>query len=103
MSNVQQDRFVGFDFLCAIFAVLVVMLHANLFVVLTGKLGLKSVADVLNANVGYLAVPVFFQIALFLFFLKHEQEGQTYFVKKRLPKLVALYLFWSISKLIWLS
>ncbi|WP_421654657.1 acyltransferase [Leptothermofonsia sp. ETS-13] len=98
--KVQPDRFAGFDFLRAIFAAMVVMLHANLFVVLTGKLGLKPVADVLNANIGYLAVPVFFQIALFLFFLRSEQEGRTYFVKKRLPRLVALYLFWSIAKLI---
>jgi surface polysaccharide O-acyltransferase-like enzyme len=96
----QQAKFEGFDFLRAIFSVMVVVLHANLLVALTGKLGLGSLANVLSANVGYLAVPVFFQVSLFLFFLKSEKFGQQYFIKNRLPKLVSLYLFWSISKLI---
>jgi surface polysaccharide O-acyltransferase-like enzyme len=98
-NQTQREKFAGFDFLRAIFAVMVVVLHANLFVVLTGKLQLNSLADILSANVGYLAVPVFLQISLFLFFIKSEKAGSSYFVKKRLPKLVSLYLFWSISKL----
>lgn len=99
-SVAEAERFAGFDYLRAIFAVVVVVLHANLLVILTGKLGMSSLAKILGANIGYLAVPIFFQISIFLFFLKSEQAGWKYFIKKRLPKLISLYLFWSISKLI---
>lgn len=96
----ESERFEGFDYLRAIFSVVVVVLHANLLIVLTGKLGMSSLAKVLSANIGYLAVPIFFQISIFLFFLKSEQAGWKYLIKKRLPKLISLYLFWSVSKLI---
>lgn len=96
----SSNRFEGFDFLRAIFAVVVVILHAKLLLVLTGKLQLGFLADILNANVGYLAVPVFLQISLFLFLIKSEKAGSQYFQKQRLPKLISLYLFWSLAKLL---
>jgi hypothetical protein len=95
----NQTRLVGFDFLRAFFAVVVVAVHCNFFNLLAGKLRLDFLTDILNLNVGSLAVPVFFQISLFLFYLKSERVGSQYFLKKRLPKLIYLYLFWVISKI----
>lgn len=95
----QQNKLAGFDYLRAIFAIVVVTLHVNLFVVLTGKAHLPFVAQAFNQNIGYLAVPVFFQVALFLFYIKSE-KGPDYFLQKRLPKLVTLFLFWTTLKLL---
>ncbi len=97
----QNQKLEGFDFLRAIFAISIIAIHANLFSLLENlKLGSISTADILSANVAYLAVPVFFQVALFLFYIKSEKVGPGYFFQKRLPKLVSLYLFWVISKIV---
>lgn len=92
----EKQKFQGFYFLRAIFSIIVVALHADLFNLLSGKLKLDELSNILTANVGYLAVPVFFQISLFLFCLKRNELGEFYFIKKRLPKLTYLYLFWTI-------
>lgn len=97
----QSQKLEGFDFLRAVFAISIIAIHANLFLLLGNlKLGSISTADILSANVAYLAVPVFFQISLFLFYIKSEKVGSSYFFQKRLPKLVSLYLFWVISKIV---
>jgi hypothetical protein len=44
--------------------------------------------------VGALAVPVFLQISLFLFYLKSANTGFRYFIQRRLPRLIGLYVFW---------
>jgi len=93
----QSQKFEGFDFLRAVFALLIIAIHSNLF---TLKIGSSSIASILSANVAYLAVPVFFQISLFLFYIKSEKVGPSYFFQKRLLKLVSLYLFWVISKIV---
>jgi len=96
-----SSRFEGFDFLRAFFSIVVVALHANIFNILsTEKLKLVDVANVLNINFGYLSVPVFLQISLFLFYINREKYGQKYFSQKRLPRLVSLYFFWSLLKII---
>lgn len=94
-ANKQVDKLEGFDFLRAFFSIAIVALHAELL-----KLGPVNLSNILVANVAYLAVPVFFQISLFLFYVKSEVSGSRYFFKKRLPKLVSLYLFWVISKIV---
>lgn len=91
----QGNKLEGFDFLRAFFSIAIVALHADLL-----KLGPTNLSNILEANVAYLAVPVFFQISLFLFYVKSEVSGSSYFFKKRLPKLIWLYLFWVISKII---
>lgn len=93
----EKQKFDGFDFLRAVFSVAIVALHAELLSPLT-LLGLESIKNVFDANIAYLAVPVFLQISLFLFYIKSEKAGSQYFIQKRLPKLVSLYLFWVISK-----
>ncbi len=94
-ENRQSNKLEGFDFLRAFFSIAIVALHAELF-----KLAPANLSNILEANVTYLAVPVFFQISLFLFYIKSEASGFSYFFKKRLPKLVSLYLFWVGSKII---
>lgn len=89
----------GFDFLRAIFSVIVVAIHSDFFL-LGEVLGSIFLTTLFRANVGYLAVPVFFQISLFLFYSKSEKVGSQYFLQKRLPKLVSLYLFWLISLIV---
>jgi len=100
-EKAQTYKLEGFDFLRAIFAIAIVVLHSRLFMVVEGfKIGSLSVVDILNANVVYIAVPVFFQISLFLFYIKSEKMGSGYLLQKRFPKLISLYFFWVISKIV---
>ncbi|MBD1848394.1 acyltransferase [Cyanobacteria bacterium FACHB-63] len=97
----QHEKFEGFDFLRTVFAIAIVAIHANLFLLVKDlKIGSLSLEPILSANVAYLAVPVFFQISLFLFYRKSLKAGFNYFLQKSLPKIVSLYLFWVISKII---
>lgn len=96
----QHQTLEGFDFLRAVFAIAIVALHCYVFFPGSLKVGAISIGDILRANVAYLAVPVFFQISLFLFYIKSEKEGSLYLFQKRLPKLISLYLFWVSSLLV---
>ena len=106
-QKITQERFEkkpdkkleGFDFIRAIFSVIVVAIHADFFI-LGEILVASTLVTLLRANVGYIAVPVFLQISLFLFYSKSEKLGIQYFVQKRLPKLGFLYAFWLISKIV---
>ena len=60
VQSKEKQKFQGFDFLRAIFSIIVVALHADLFNLLSGKLKLDELSNILTANIGYLAVPVFF-------------------------------------------
>jgi len=95
----QEERFEGFDFLRAIFSVAIVALKTNLFLVAEILIS-GSFAYALMAKVAYLAVPVFLQISLFLFYLKSHKFGFFSYLQKRLPRLISLYLFWVIAKVI---
>jgi len=92
-------RFESFDYLRAIFSVAIVADHVALFDLVT-ILGITTFSDILYANVSCIAVPVFFQISLFLFYIKSESLGFQYFAQKRFPKLISLYLFWVTSKVV---
>lgn len=89
----------GFDFLRAIFSIIIVALKTNLFL-LADILFSGTLAYALMAKVGYIAVPVFLQISLFLFYLKIEKKNFLYFLQKRLPRLISLYIFWVGSKVL---
>ncbi|MDX2230529.1 MAG: acyltransferase [Leptolyngbyaceae cyanobacterium bins.349] len=97
----KQERFEGFDFLRAIFSVAVIGYKTKIFYIpkiLFPSAFTIALSDyVLSGMVGALAVPVFLQISLFIFQLKSEDTGLKYFLQKRLPRLVSLYLFWVIS------
>lgn len=94
----SNQKLEGLDFLRAFFSIAIVALHSNLFSL--SSIGFFSLENILAANVAYLAVPVFFQISLFLFYIKSDKLGSSYFIRKRFPKLISLYLFWVLSKVI---
>lgn len=87
------QKFEGFDFLRAIFAIAIVADHTGLFSIATIG-GLASPTDILYANFSYIAVPVFFQISLFLFYFKGKKVELSSFFQRRIVKLISLYLFW---------
>ncbi|MBE9228818.1 acyltransferase [Phormidium sp. LEGE 05292] len=94
----KEQKFAAFDFLRAIFSVVIVAYKTKIFnipKILVPSSFAKAFSDyVLSGMVGALAVPVFLQVSLFLFYKKSEKIGLNYFIKKRLPRLIYLYLFW---------
>lgn len=94
----KQQKFAGFDFFRGLFPLAIVAYKTKLFylpAILIPSTFTYQLSDyVLSGMIGALAVPVFFQISLFLFYYKSEKTGFTYFVQKRLPRLISLYLFW---------
>ncbi len=97
----KAQRFESFDFLRAIAAIAVVAYKTKIFnipeILIPSSLTYGLSAYVLSGMVGALAVPVFLQISLFLFFLKSEETDFRYFFQKRLPRLISLYTFWVVA------
>lgn len=95
---VKEKKFEGFDILRAIFSIAIVAYKTNFFyvpeILVSNDLTYALSAYVFSGMVGALAVPVFLQISLFLFYYKSEKTGFSYFIRKRLPRLILLYLFW---------
>jgi len=83
----------GFDYLRALFAILVVVWHAG-GVSFLGKINsyLQNSVSIFYYNICLLAVPVFFSISLFLFY-KKQLISQT-FPRKSLMSLIRLYSIW---------
>jgi hypothetical protein len=98
LSEKKTQRFEGFDFLRAIAAIAIVAYKTKLFyipeILMPSHFTYGLSAYVLSGMLGALAVPVFLQISLFLFYLKSENTGVKYFFQKRLPRLISLYIFW---------
>ena len=91
-----KQYFTGFDYLRAIFSLLVVLLHGTGLSFLTQiNQNLQIIPNIVYQNVCLLAVPVFLQISLFLFYRKSEKDD-TYFINKRLPQLLSIYGIWMI-------
>lgn len=94
----KEQKFEAFDFLRAIFSLAIVGYKTKIFnipKILVPSSFTTALSDYgLSGMVGALAVPVFLQISLFLFYNKSEKSGLNYFIKKRLPRLIYLYLFW---------
>jgi hypothetical protein len=95
-TSSKAQTFEGFDFLRAIFAIAIVADHTGLFSIATIQ-GVTIGTDILYANFSYFAVPVFFQISLFLFYFKSEKSELKSFFQRRLSKLISIYLFWLSS------
>jgi hypothetical protein len=94
----KGQKFAAFDFLRAIFSLAIVAYKTNIFgipkVLIPSTLTFALSNYVLGGMVGALAVPVFLQISLFIFYIKSQKAGLDYFVQKRLPRLILLYVFW---------
>lgn len=84
----------GFDYVRALFAILVVVWHAG-GVSFLGEINSYSQnsVNIFYYNICLLGVPVFFSISLFLFY-KKQLISQTYFPRKRLMGLIRLYSIW---------
>ena len=97
----KQQKFAAFDFLRAIFSLAIVGYKTKIYnipKILAPSSFTNQLSDyILSGIVGALAVPCFLQISLFLFYCKSEKTGFSYFMQKRLPRLISLYLFWVIS------
>jgi hypothetical protein len=91
-----MPKFAGFDFLRAIFSIAIVADHTGLFTLATVQ-GSSIVTNLLYANFSYIAVPVFLQISLFLFYLKSARGSLGTIFKRRISRLVYLYLIWVSS------
>lgn len=92
MHSYNLPKIYAFDYLRAICCIAVVCLHTGL---LSLFLNWKNFLNIIVDNVFYLAVPIFFQLALVLFFLNRQKE-KDYFWKKRFFKILKLYMFWGI-------
>lgn len=92
----KEPKFEGVDFLRAIFSIAIVADHSGLFTLATVR-GVNTVTNLLYANFSYVAVPTFFQISLFLFYLKSEKVEFYKFFQKRIIRLISLYFFWVIA------
>lgn len=100
MSNSNLGKIYAFDYLRAICCIVVVGIHTGIHSLL---LGYKNLYNIIAYNVFDLAVPIFFQISLILFFLIREKQ-KDYFFKKRLYKIIKLYIFWGVfSELFFLA
>ncbi|MGA7934133.1 MAG: acyltransferase family protein [Kovacikia sp.] len=97
----KEQKFEGFDILRAIFSIVIVGYKTKIFYIpklLAPSILTNVLGDyLLSGMVGALAVPVFLQISLFIFYAKSKNQGFVYFIQRRLPRLVSLYLFWVIS------
>ncbi len=91
-------EFIGFDFLRAVCVVVIVAYKTKIFnipeILFPSALTQALSGYVLSGMIGALAVPVFLQISLFLFYLKSQKTGLAYFMQKRLPQLISLHIFW---------
>ncbi|MGI2903495.1 acyltransferase family protein [Tolypothrix sp. VBCCA 56010] len=87
-----MQKIYGFDYLRAICCIAVVCLHTNIPSLV---LNFKNFYNIIFDNVFCLAVPIFFQISLILFFLNRQKE-KNYFFQKRVFKIIKLYIFWGI-------
>jgi peptidoglycan/LPS O-acetylase OafA/YrhL len=82
--------FTGFDYLRAVFSLTVVVLHGGgLGFIKTINPELEFISKLINQNILHLAVPVFLQISLFLFYKKYGITQVTLLVKDYLD----FYLF----------
>jgi Acyltransferase family len=98
-ENIRTGKqFLGFDFLRAICVVVIVAYKTKIFnipeILFPSSLTQALSGYILSGMIGALAVPIFLQISLFLFYLKSQKTGLAYFIRKRLPRLISLHIFW---------
>ncbi len=84
----------GFDYLRAFFSILVVIWHdKNIPYIMGMQSDIRNIVEIFYYNICLLAVPIFFQISLFLFYKKQE-TNHGYFLEKKLPDLLIVYSIW---------
>jgi surface polysaccharide O-acyltransferase-like enzyme len=89
-----KTNIIGFDYLRAIGCLMVVIAHSDGLRILAINQTISQVFLFYYTSIGLLAVPIFFQVSLYLFYVKRKQK-KNYFIEKRLPKVLRLYIFWT--------
>ncbi|NEO85869.1 MAG: acyltransferase [Spirulina sp. SIO3F2] len=89
-----SKHIVGFDYLRAICCLMVVLHHSDGLRIFAFNETISQMFSVYYMNIGLLAVPIFFQVSLYLFYAKRQTQ-KDYFWKTSLPKLLLLYGFWT--------
>ncbi|MBE9116909.1 acyltransferase [Lusitaniella coriacea LEGE 07157] len=89
----KNNSLLGFEYLRAICCVAVVIWHTDALRIFAINDFFKQLLLFYYYNIGLLAVPIFLQISLYLFYEKRDKDPN-YFNKKRLPRLLILYGFW---------
>lgn len=95
----RTERYVGIDYLRAIFSVCVVLVHLGYISKSTIFDGEKYVShaliisDLVNFYLLLLAVPIFFIVSNFLFYQKREDKSILIKYLKRIGKLVVFWVF----------
>jgi surface polysaccharide O-acyltransferase-like enzyme len=90
----------GFDYLRAFFSILVVIWHTkSIPEIMAMPPDIQNILKVFYYNVCCLAVPIFFQISLFLFYQKQATD-RSYFLRKKLPDLLIVYGIWMLIGLV---
>ncbi|MBD2138847.1 acyltransferase family protein [Anabaena sp. FACHB-1237] len=92
MNTINIGKIYGFDYLRAVCCILVVAIHSNISGLFWGY---ENIYEFIVYNIFNLAVPIFMQTALVLFFI-NRQKYPNYFWNKRLFKIIKLYLFWGM-------
>jgi peptidoglycan/LPS O-acetylase OafA/YrhL len=96
---VRTERIIGIDYLKAFFSVCVVLVHLGLispFIIFNQDAyseHIFTISDFINFYILFLAVPVFFLISNYLFFLKPEDGAVLFTYIKRIGKIA---IFWIV-------
>lgn len=85
----SDKHYYGFDYLRAFFIVVIVAWHSDLFSYLNNY---PSISYIAEKYITLLAVPIFFQVALYLYASKSIANKHDF--PRRLRRLSILYLFW---------
>jgi hypothetical protein len=96
----QVNRYNGFDYLRAYACVSVVLWHTQGLDFLIRIPILENIVNIVYYNFCLIAVPIFFQVSLFLTYSKGANFK--YIIQKKVPRLFNIFFFWTIAGAIFL-
>lgn len=101
INNMESDsrNISAFDWLRVIGCFMVILWHSGALNIIAINQTLTKLRDIISFNILLVAVPIFVQISLLLFFKKRD-FSTNYFMSKRLPRLIKLYAFWLTVRLL---
>ncbi|MEA5516401.1 acyltransferase family protein [Nodularia sp. UHCC 0506] len=102
-SKPSSNRYFSLDIIKAIAIILVVIWHTKPIVFLNIETNTSFLVKALNKisllfyfEISLLAVPSFFIVSLYIFFLKSSNNNQLPYLKKRLIRISQVFFVWSI-------
>lgn len=94
MNLSTQKNIIGFDYLRAMGCLMVIINHSDGLRVFAINETISKILLFYYTSINLIAVPIFFQVSLYLFYVKRDKI-KNYFVEKRLSKILILYSFWT--------